>query len=249
MSRKFGIRFLPILLAAGVLHPDDLHAQNGADRLTVWSGVYTEEQAGRGEARFNESCTGCHGGGGSNAPTLSTGEDAFLEDWGEDYLVSLFDRLRGTMPARAPGSLSDQSYLDLVGFMLDMNGFPAGLAELTLDMLPNVRVEGRNGPGPVPDFSLVEVVGCLESGAEGWLLNEATELARTRDPASSTEAELGLLDLRAPGTDTYELIYMYPSPGPFVGHKVEVKGFLIREAEPDQINVSSFASISDSCGT
>jgi hypothetical protein len=171
----------------------------------------------------------------------------FLEDWGEDYLVSLFDRLRRTMPARDPGSLPDSAYLDLVTFMLDTNGFPAGTGELTLEMLPNVRVEGRDGPGQVPDFSLVEVVGCLRPEDGQWHLERATELVRTRNPASSTRAELELLDLRSLGADTYELIYIFPAPDPFAGHKIEVKGFLIRDNDPAQINVSSLASIAGSC--
>jgi len=237
---------LAIVCAAGLSAPGAL-AQETGDRLTVWSGIYTEEQAARGADRFNESCISCHGSGTSGAPALSTSGDVFLENWGEDYLASLFDRLRTTMPARAPGSLPDSAYVDLVTFMLESNGFPAGAGELTLEMLPNIRVEGRDGPGPVPDFSLVAVVGCLRPADGRWLLERATDLVRTRNPSSSAPEALELLDLRPLGTHTYELIYIFPAPVAFAGHKLEAKGFLIRDNEPAQINVTSFASIAGSC--
>ena len=49
---------------------------------SVWSGVYTEEQAKRGEAVSNKLCTSCHGpelSGGEAGPTLVGLE--FLGNW------------------------------------------------------------------------------------------------------------------------------------------------------------------------
>lgn len=44
---------------------------------SVWDGVFSEAQAKRGEALFNENCVSCHGPmleGDGEAPPLSGGE-------------------------------------------------------------------------------------------------------------------------------------------------------------------------------
>jgi mono/diheme cytochrome c family protein len=223
-------------------------AGSGQDdaRRTVWDGVYTAEQAGRGRNQYDIHCSGCHGAGSGGAPELN-GEQ-FLEDWGEDNLVSLFDRIQSTMPARDPSSLDEEVYRDIVAHMLEVNGFPAGDRELRVDEMASIRVENRSGPGEVPNYSLVEAVGCLDRDDQGrWIASRVTELTRTRDPAPSAQERLRDLAQQPLGGRTYELIYAYPDPAPYDGHKIEVKGFLIRDAEPNQINVSSYSSLGPAC--
>jgi S-disulfanyl-L-cysteine oxidoreductase SoxD len=44
---------------------------------SVWNGVFTTEQAQRGQARYKEFCASCHGDmleGGESAPPLAGGE-------------------------------------------------------------------------------------------------------------------------------------------------------------------------------
>lgn len=58
---------------------------------------------------------------------------AFTVLWGDKTLVSLFDRMKSTMPLNSPGALSDQSYLAVLARILQMNGFPASdVSELPL---------------------------------------------------------------------------------------------------------------------
>ena len=45
--------------------------------------------------------------------------------------------------------------------MLKANEFPAGDDELSVDDWRTCRLVGKGGAEPVPDFSLVQVVGCL----------------------------------------------------------------------------------------
>jgi mono/diheme cytochrome c family protein len=99
---------------------------------TTWDGAYTEAQSKRGEALYAQSCSMCHGpdlAGLDTAPALTGGE--FNADWNDLPLGDLFERMRTTMPADAPGTLSRQQYADVVSFVLAKGGFPAGQTELS----------------------------------------------------------------------------------------------------------------------
>ena len=69
----------------------------------VTQGVYTDEQAKRGQAIYKEDCASCHGDtlGGRLGPPL-TGSD-FLGVWNKEPLSELFIKIRNTMPQNAPG--------------------------------------------------------------------------------------------------------------------------------------------------
>ena len=98
---------------------------------TVWDGVYTEDQAKRGEGFYGKECASCHGGeltGGESAPPLAG--DSFFANWNGLTLGDLFERIRISMPQNAPGSLSRQQNVDILAFILKVNQFPAGKTEL-----------------------------------------------------------------------------------------------------------------------
>lgn len=98
---------------------------------TVWDGIYTDEQAARGEMLYAEQCAKCHGdtlGGQESAPAL-TGT-TFYSNWEGEMLEPLFDRLRTTMPQDKPGSLSRSQNADILALMLKAGGFPAGATPL-----------------------------------------------------------------------------------------------------------------------
>jgi mono/diheme cytochrome c family protein len=107
-------------------------------------GVYTNDQADRGQAAYRASCGQCHGGtleGGEEAPPLAgTG---FISNWKGLTMGDLFDRIRKSMPDDKPGSLSPQQYSDTLAFLLRANGFPAGTVELDTDSarLKQVRID------------------------------------------------------------------------------------------------------------
>jgi S-disulfanyl-L-cysteine oxidoreductase SoxD len=132
-------RFLLLTVAAGILW-----AQS-PDR-SVWDGVYTAEQAKRGEALYANNCASCHGsalGGGESAPPLSGGE--FFANWNGLTLGDLFDRIRVSMPADRPGKLSREQTADVLAFMLSMDQFPAGKMELEhqSEVLKQIRFESE----------------------------------------------------------------------------------------------------------
>ena len=157
---------------------------------SVWDGVYTGEQARRGKAAYAERCASCHGpelAGGHETPPV-TGE-TFLAKWNNHTVQELFGNTRVSMPADRPGSLSRQTVSDILAYILESNGFPAGSEDLKTPALPKIRLTGKTGPGPVPDFALVQTVGCLTETADGWTLNRASEPMRSRNPDKPTDDE------------------------------------------------------------
>ncbi len=121
---------LAIVLAAGIGRTV-LTAQA---KKTVWNGVYTSEQATRGKAAAAVKCGACHAPtllGGDLAPSL-VGSD-FIGHWYDAKLSELVDKVVDTMPADAPGTLKPDEGADIVAFMLELNGMPAGKEALKLE--------------------------------------------------------------------------------------------------------------------
>jgi len=113
---------------------------------TVWDGVYTEEQAMRGQTQYLRACASCHAPdlrGGSTAPSLV--EESFSFQWADTTVGELFERIRMLMPSDRPNSLSSQTYRDVVAFILQANKFPTGEKELDadLDALRQIAIASR----------------------------------------------------------------------------------------------------------
>ena len=113
---------------------------------TVWSGVYSAEQAKRGQASANRSCATCHNAdltGGQDGPSLVGRET--LDAWSALTLGDLFNRIRTTMPADAPQTLSAQETADILAYVLSLNKCPAGEKDLPSDAaaLGQVRITSR----------------------------------------------------------------------------------------------------------
>jgi mono/diheme cytochrome c family protein len=105
--------------------------QQTAESQSVWDGVYTEEQARRGEALYQKDCSTCHGdrlNGTGEAPALSGG--GFLSNWNGLTVGDLFERIRKTMPQDKPARLTRQEKADVLAYILSFNKFPAGKSEL-----------------------------------------------------------------------------------------------------------------------
>lgn len=105
-----------------------------ADVKTASDGVYTDEQATRGEVSYTKDCAFCHSAdlqGDSFAPALI--EETFRLRWKDSTLGELFTILKGTMPADKPGALADEDYAGIVAYLLKMNKYPAGPEALSTD--------------------------------------------------------------------------------------------------------------------
>lgn len=219
------------------------------DRKTVWQGAYSEAQAKRGEAAYGARCARCHRDDLTGYNSVLVGA-RFMNDWREDTLDHFFTLVKQTMPRDAPSSLSDGQYLDIVAYVLKTNDFPVGEQELTTSAIGGIHVESKEGPEPVPDFSLVEVVACLVKGADGaWMLTNATEPVRTRDPEASSPEKARALQPKPLGTRTFRVLDATSLPSnPPKDHKVDAKGLLIMKSGDDRLNITSVQAVADTCG-
>ena len=135
---------IPAISGLLVLSGSFYSAINAQAPASVWAGVYTEQQAKRGDALYNHECAACHGealeGNGQTErgqkleralPPLSG--DVFKGNWNGRPLSDLFDKIKRTMPRDDPGKISLAQNADILAYMLKFNGFPSGKAELPAD--------------------------------------------------------------------------------------------------------------------
>jgi mono/diheme cytochrome c family protein len=105
--------------------------------------LYTAVQAERGGETYRAVCAACH------AKSQHTGP-AFAAAWNGRKVFDLYDILYNTMPQNEPGSLTAREYLDVVAYMLSMNGMPAGASPLPSDpaALKQVHIDVRRPGAP-----------------------------------------------------------------------------------------------------
>ena len=103
--------------------------------VTTASGIYTPGQASRGEQTYMNICVSCHPAGTYTAP-------AFREKWNGAPLSELFGFISATMPKQEPASLTPDEYVDVLAYLLKINGAPTGKQELPADVkaLKKIRI-------------------------------------------------------------------------------------------------------------
>jgi mono/diheme cytochrome c family protein len=143
MNFTFAAVTMTALVALGALRPA-LRAQE--ESKTIWSGVFTDEQATRGRALYNKWCQSCHGAelsGGEMAPALAG--SLFITNWDGQSVGDLEERVRITMPQGDEGALSRQAVADVLTAVFAANGAPAGTSELPkeLEFLRQIRITSK----------------------------------------------------------------------------------------------------------
>ena len=135
-----------IAVGTAVFMMSALYATVGAQaKKSVKEGVYTDAQAKRGEALYKEQCGACHGddlqGSGPMPPLAGTD---FVKNW--KNAGDLFDKIHQSMPASAPGSLSEAQTADIIAYVFSVGKYPAGQAELPakMDALTQITIEPAN---------------------------------------------------------------------------------------------------------
>ena len=226
--------------------------QGPAPAGKIWSGVYSAAQAERGKVPFTGVCRRCHADtleGSRRGPALKG--ESFMADWEAQDLRRLLDKIRDTMPPDSPSSLDDTEYLDVMTYILQANGYPAGPKELTADMLGDIQLVRAPGSAPrqAQNFSVVEIVGCLERDGDGWFLTRTTEPVLTGG-RPATAAELGEAASRPLGTLRFRLVSVAPfSPDAHAGEKMDAKGLLYRAPSKDRLNLSSLQPLGARCAS
>lgn len=97
--------------------------------------TFTEAQVERGLIEYRASCMDCHG------PNLDDGEFggpplkgmSFRGKFFDQPVDTLFYFTQSTMPQDRPGRLSEQTYADLIAYILSHNGMVPGDVELPAD--------------------------------------------------------------------------------------------------------------------
>jgi cytochrome c len=118
---------------------------------TQWDGVFTEEQARRGEPLYTKFCANCHGAelkGNDKSPAVIG--DSFGAKWNDLKLGALSERMRMTMPVDNPASLTRQQNADVLAFMLHKAGASAGETDLptNVDRLNSIKFVAKQPAGP-----------------------------------------------------------------------------------------------------
>jgi mono/diheme cytochrome c family protein len=185
---QLGVALIGYALAGLFLVP--LHAQQARK---VTDGVYTGEQATRGQAIYKDRCALCHGAtlGGDQAPPLAG--DEFIRAWAGP-LSDLVNKIQSTMPANDPGKLTRQQSADIVAYIIQVGKFPAGQAELGDEAalkqiaLPAAQasssrepttVTGARAPSFPPAANLAQVMRGILFPSSNLIFN-----VQSRDPAA-----------------------------------------------------------------
>ncbi len=221
---------------------------------TVLDGAYSDAQAARGKAAYTAECGSCHGASleGISAPALTGNQ--FLERWREGTLDGIYGFIRERMPFGRPRNsarISDTEYLDILTYLLKANGYPTGPKDLTMGGIVRVMLVGKNGAQPVPDGALVMTIGCLSQHDGIWTLSNAVEPVRSRSESASPPAELQASVEKPLGSRTFRLADLDAvpdfAPENHEGHKMQAKGYLVRQPNSERIHLSAIQMLSDSC--
>jgi mono/diheme cytochrome c family protein len=214
--------------------------QTSTQRRTVWDGVYTEAQAGRGMTAYGQSCAGCHAlAAEGRAPLVG---DPFWKSFAQKTVGDLLEFVSTYMPNGAPGSLTEPTYRDIVALILKSNGFPAGAAELGGNATAGVQIVTKDGRTELPANALARVVGCLARRGADWVVTSATTPDRAERAVPEGE------DAAKPlGSRTMPLKFVVTKLDAMAGSRVAVSGLLIGEGGVDGINVTTVNRVASKC--
>jgi cytochrome c5 len=223
-------------------------AQGGSPR--IWQGVYSEAQAARGKDGYTAVCLRCHAPdlAGVTAPALKG--DRFMQSFGGEPLDRLFLKVRDTMPPSFGTVIDEQAKLDIVSYILQQNGFPAGPEPLKVASsdLATAQILRQGEQAVVQNFSLVQAVGCLSRGANGaWMLRNAADPVVTKEEVAAAGA-LSAAGTQRLGGRSYRLLSAQPfNPQQWEGRKVEARGLVYNDPADPRLTLTSLAGVAGAC--
>jgi mono/diheme cytochrome c family protein len=96
---------------------------------------FTSAQAERGHQAYAHNCLDCHGSNLDNGefggPPLKG--QFFARHWEAGNVAALFGFMKAKMPPDRPGELNNETYADLIAYILEQNGYTSGDTELSVD--------------------------------------------------------------------------------------------------------------------
>jgi hypothetical protein len=118
---------------------------------------------------------------------------------------------------------------------------------LVFAVASGASAQGRPSEPSSDQPALVEVVGCLSQTKADWILANATDPAVSSTSFTTPEAVRTAAE-KPLGTQQYRLLGTSPfSPERHKGHKMVVKGLLIKSGSDKRINVTSFQMLAETC--
>jgi mono/diheme cytochrome c family protein len=111
-------------------------AEEPASRTTR-DRIYTTEQADRGKEVYKRVCSQCH--------ALDFYKGEAIKPWEDGTLEGMYDVIANLMPKDNPGSLKRKEYVDVLAYILSLNGMPAGDTEMPTKAadLKAIRIKWR----------------------------------------------------------------------------------------------------------
>jgi len=131
-----GSAFLALALTLCGARPCSAQDVENEPRMpTTQDSVYTSEQAARGKQVYQRACVACH--------TLDFYQGETLRSWEGTPIFGLYDLIRTRMPESNPGSLKSREYVDVIAYILEINGMPPGESALRprASMLKNILIK------------------------------------------------------------------------------------------------------------
>jgi mono/diheme cytochrome c family protein len=239
MERLCGL--LTVVLVSGWPLATIRAADDATPLRSVWSGVFSTEQAARGKAQFAVLCQHCHSplltGSQAGPPLRGPG---FWKKWEGDTVWALFVKIRDYMPEDTIESVTDEEKLDVLTHILVSNGVvPSAAADLPLDRQVLDRIvitKDRAAAATAGNFWEVRAEGCLVRRPGGrW----GVEQARATLLASNAPVA---------GPSSFTLYNVAPTvPEGRAGTVVHAQGLLFREPGGDRLSVTSLDVTGRSC--
>jgi mono/diheme cytochrome c family protein len=108
-----------------------------AEPRTIKDGVYTDRQAKAGERLYEQHCLTCHD---------KKYFRPVLKVWDGQPLGMLYTIMSASMPESNPGALPRKDYVDILAYILSLNRYPSGEAELDYEdgVLDDITITGRS---------------------------------------------------------------------------------------------------------
>lgn len=103
-------------------------------------------------------------------------------------------------------------------------------------------------PGQPLVLDVIQVVGCVSDGPNNtWVLMNGSDPVAVKAPSTSVP-ELKAAEAIPLGSQRYVLIGATQyRPASHKGHKMAVRGLMIKDVKETRINVTSFQMLSDTC--
>ena len=105
-----------------------------AAQKTSNDGIYTKAQADGAKKQYDTMCADCHPftvAAKKKPKDLPLGDEPFFETWTGRPLNEMVTVIALTMPNDGSATVTEAEAIDLVAYILQQNGFPAGKQPLT----------------------------------------------------------------------------------------------------------------------